>query len=92
MLLIQRKTNGHVIFALSGRIEVDRLSELHRLIHEEGPDREIVLDLRDVTVIGREAMKFLSNCEAENMKLENCPAYIREWIDTDVRRSHRRKR
>ena len=40
-------------------------------------------DLRDVRLADREAMRFLRGCEADGMKLENCPAYIREWLDRE---------
>jgi predicted metal-binding protein len=45
--------------------------------------RTIVLDLRDVRLADRDAVKFLRDCEADGMKLENCPAYVREWIDRE---------
>jgi len=45
--------------------------------------RTIVLDLRDVRLADRDAVKFLRDCEADGMKLENCPAYGREWIDRE---------
>jgi len=40
----------------------------------------LVFDLRDVTLVNQDAIKFLSSCEADSIKLENYPAYIREWI------------
>jgi predicted metal-binding protein len=45
--------------------------------------RTIVLDLRDVRLADRDAVKFLRDCEADGMKLENCPAYVREWMDRE---------
>ena len=39
-------------------------------------------DLRDVRLTGRDAVKFLS-VTAGGMKLENCPAYVREWMDRE---------
>jgi predicted metal-binding protein len=45
--------------------------------------RSIVLDLRDVRLADRDAVKFLIDCEADGMKLENCPAYVREWIERE---------
>ena len=45
--------------------------------------RKIVLDLRDVRLADRDAVRFLRDCEADGMKLENCPAYIREWMDRE---------
>jgi hypothetical protein len=31
----------------------------------------------------RDTLKFLRGCEVDGMKLENGPAYVREWIDSD---------
>ena len=45
--------------------------------------RNIVLDLRDVRLADRDAVKFLRDCEADGMKFENCPAYVREWMDRE---------
>ena len=45
--------------------------------------RTIVLDLRDVRLADRDAVKFLRDCEADGMKLENCPAYVREWMERE---------
>ena len=45
--------------------------------------RNIILDLRDVRLADRDAVRFLRGCEADGMKLENCPAYVREWMDRE---------
>jgi predicted metal-binding protein len=45
--------------------------------------RTIVLDLRDVRLADRDAVRFLRDCEADGMKLENCPAYVREWMERE---------
>jgi anti-anti-sigma regulatory factor len=80
MLKIQRKVNGKVILALSGRIQAEDIDELRRLLELEGPGSHTALDLKDVTLVDRDAVKFLAACEADSIKLENCPAYVREWI------------
>ena len=85
MLKIQRKANGKVIFTLSGRIEAEDIDELRRLFELEAPGCHIVLDLKDVTLVDRDAVKFLAACEADSIKLENCPAYVREWIGRESR-------
>jgi hypothetical protein len=89
MLRIQRKANGKVIFTLSGRIEAEDIEELRRLFELESTGRKIALDLKDVTLVDRDGLKFLSDCEADGVDLENCPAYIREWI---VRENKQMKR
>ena len=80
MLKIRRSGDGQVVFALSGRMAQDNVAELEALISSEAKGRPIVLDLKDVTLVGRDAIKFLERCEADNITLQNCPAYVREWI------------
>jgi hypothetical protein len=36
---------------------------------------------RDVRLAARDAVKFLRDYEADGMKLENCPEYVREWME-----------
>ena len=71
------------IFILSGRIEKQAIAELRKLFESQPDVRKIVLDLKDVGVIDREVMRFFVRCEAEGVKLENCAAYIREWMERE---------
>jgi anti-anti-sigma regulatory factor len=80
MLKIQRTANGEVLFTLSGRIDAENVAELEALIGSEPKNTRIVLDLKDLTLVDRDAVKFLERSEADSIKLKNCPAYIREWI------------
>jgi hypothetical protein len=81
-LRIERSARqGFTVFALSGRMEAEQVAELKELF--DCDYRNIILDLRDVRLADRDAVKFLKRCEAEGMKLENCPAYIREWLDRE---------
>jgi hypothetical protein len=91
MLRIQRSANGRVVFKLSGRIEAEDVKELRELLALETAGQQLVLDLRDVILVNQDAVKFLSSCEADSIKLENCPAYIREWIDQARGRNRRRR-
>ena len=53
MMRIQRSADGEfVIFALSGRIEVEELAELQRLFKSEANNQNLVLDLKDVRLDG----------------------------------------
>ncbi len=80
MLKIQRSSNGEVIFTLAGRMDAEQVAEMEALLGSEASTREIVLDLKDLTLVDRDAVRFLERCEADSIKLKNCPAYIREWI------------
>lgn len=80
-LKIQRSTDGAVVvFTLSGRIEAEQLAELQRLFQSEADDHDLVIDLKEVKLVDRDAVVCLEGWEAGGMRLENCPAYIREWI------------
>jgi anti-anti-sigma regulatory factor len=69
------------VFTLSGRMEAEQVAQLKELFDRNYPN--IILDLRDVRLADRDAVRFLRGCEEDGMKLENCPAYVREWMDRE---------
>jgi anti-anti-sigma regulatory factor len=84
MLKIQRTIDGQrVVFTLSGRIEAEQVAELRRLFALEADGVRLVLDLQEVELADREAVRFLARCKAEGVTLVHCPAYIREWIERE---------
>jgi anti-anti-sigma regulatory factor len=91
MLRIQRAANGEVVFTLFGRMDADNVGELEALFGSEAKGRGITLDLKDLTLVDRDAVRFLESCEADSMKLKNCPPYIREWIERERDQNPRRK-
>ncbi len=83
MLKIRRSEDDKfAIFALSGRIEEQHVSELQELLAGEAEVGKIALDLEEVRLVDREVVKFLAACEARGIRLRNCPSYVREWIET----------
>jgi anti-anti-sigma regulatory factor len=80
MLKITRAANGEVVFTVSGRMDAENLVELKTLLSAEGSGQRITLDLKELTLVDQDAVRFLERCEADNIQLKNCPAYIREWI------------
>jgi hypothetical protein len=81
-LRIERSARpGFTVFTLSGRMKAEQVAELRELFDTDY--RNIILDLRDLRLADRDAVRFLRGCEAEGMKLENCPAYVREWMDRE---------
>ena len=84
MLKIQRSAQGaFVLFTLSGRIQAADVAELQRLFDSEASKQNITLDLQAVTLVDREAVRFLARCEAEGITLVHCLSYIRAWIDQE---------
>ncbi len=77
---IQRSIKrDNAIFNLYGQIDAKELPELQRLLEAE-EQKYVVLDLKEVKLIDRETLRFLAHCEENGIKIENCPAYIREWL------------
>jgi hypothetical protein len=71
------------VFVLSGRIETPAIAEMKRLFELQPDHCDIVLDLKDVSVVDRDALPFFAGCEADGVKLENWAAYIREWMERE---------
>lgn len=80
MLKITRAANAEVVFTVSGRLDAENLTELKTLLSSEASGRRITLDLKELTRVDQDAVRLLKGCEADNIQLRNCPAYIREWI------------
>ena len=88
LLKIQKSATANiVVFTLSGRIRVENLAELQRVFAFEGQAHGVVLDLKEIKLVDREAVRFLAHCEAEGTTLQNCPVYIREWIRRETQGS-----
>ena len=91
MLRTRRTGNGGVLFTLSGRIETtEDIKQLEQLLAVETSGQQLILDLRDVTLVNQDAVKFLRGCEADGIKLENCPLHVRRWINQVKDRVRRR--
>jgi anti-anti-sigma regulatory factor len=63
MLRIERSGNGQVLFTLSGRIEEGEIQELQQLLVLEKSGRQLIFNLRDVTLVNQDAVKFLAQCK-----------------------------
>jgi hypothetical protein len=78
---VRRSAEGTVVtLALSGRIEGGDVAELQRLVEAEADGQNVVLDLMEVELVGRETVRLLARFETDGIKLQNCPPYVREWI------------
>ena len=84
MLKIQRSAQGaFVLFTLSGRIQGEDAAEVQRLCELEAKEQSLTLDLHEVKLVDREAVRFLARCEVEGITLVHCPTYIRVWIERE---------
>jgi len=79
-LRIERSVRqGFTVFTVSAHMKAEEVAELKTLFDTDY--RGIILDLQEMRLADRDAVKFLRSCERDGMKLENCPAYVREWMD-----------
>lgn len=69
-----------LVFTLTGRIQAEQISELQALLRSELPTHHLVIDMKDVKLVDREAVCFLAQVEAQGTVLRGCCAFIREWI------------
>jgi anti-anti-sigma regulatory factor len=80
MLKVQRTTNGGVVFTVSGRLDAENVGELSASLAAEPAGRPLMLDLKDLVLVDRDAVRFLRLSEGDGIVLRNCPPYIRAWI------------
>ena len=64
----QSVRQGITVFALSGRMTAEEVAELKALFAADYST--IVLDLQDVKLADRDAVKLLRSCDRDGMKLE----------------------
>ena len=84
-LKIQRAENGNwVVFNLSGRMEAEHVAEIQRLFEFDTTNQNLVLDLREVTLVDRDTVTFLARRERDGTRLRNCPSFIRESIVREI--------
>ncbi len=69
---------GKTTIRLSGHFQSEHIDELKRQIEENGPS--FILDLKEVTLVDVDVVRFLGVCEASGMKIVHCSQYIREWM------------
>ena len=81
MLRIHRTSDPTVVFTISGRLDADSVKELCQMVDIEPAGSVLVLDLRDLVLADRDAVRFLREHEARGrVVLRNCPAYVRTWM------------
>ena len=67
-----------VVLFISGRITGEHVDILRDVLEQES--NGFAIDLKNVLLVDREAVKLLALSEANGTELRNCPPYIREWV------------
>jgi ABC-type transporter Mla MlaB component len=80
---LSRVVSGQrVIFALSGELTRDELTEIAAMFERER-SAPIVFDLADLTMASREGIEYLRQAAVDGAELVNCPPYICRWIEAE---------
>jgi hypothetical protein len=69
---------GLVVLYISGRIMDEDVEVLRDVLEDEAG--ALAIDLKNLSLVDREAVKLLACCETNGTELRNCPLYIREWV------------
>jgi hypothetical protein len=67
-----------VLLQVSGHLQEVHVNLIEKLIERETD--QVVLDLAEIKLVDREAVKFLAAWVGRGIELRNCPEFIREWM------------
>jgi hypothetical protein len=77
-----------VVLFISGRITGEHVDMLRGVLEQESGG--FAIDLKNVLLVDREAVKLLALSEANGTELRNCPPYVREWVTRERAETHGR--
>jgi len=78
-LKIERNSHGgRTTIRLIGHFQSEHIGELKKQLQDNRP--QLVLDLKEVTVVDVEVVRFLGACKADGVKIVHCSPYIRKWM------------
>ena len=70
--------DGRTTVRLIGHFQSEHIEELRRQIDEKGS--ETILDLKEITLVDSDVVRFLVCCKAKGVKIVRCARYIRQWM------------
>ena len=73
-------TEQGLVLYISGRLAAEDLEVVRTALDAR---RVVAVELAEVELVSRDAVKLLVQAEAEGIELRSCPAYIREWITNE---------
>jgi hypothetical protein len=67
------------VYRLSGEMDREHVERLEELLADQD-GRATLLDLAEVTLVARDAVRYLATAEARGIRIVNCPDYVRSSI------------
>jgi len=77
-----------VVLSISGGITGEHVDMLRSELEQESDG--FAIDLKNVLLVDREAVKLLALTEDRGIELRNCPPYVREWVTRERAEIHER--
>jgi anti-anti-sigma regulatory factor len=71
-----------VVLVVSGQITGKHVDTLRGVLEQEPGG--FVIDLKNVVLVDRDAVKLLARSQAHGTELRNCPPYVREWVTRET--------
>jgi len=73
-------TEQGLVLYISGRLAAEDLDVVRAALDGS---RVVAVELAEVELVSRDAVKLLVQAADEGIELRSCPAYIREWITNE---------
>ena len=74
-------SDSSVRLLLNGKFGEDAIPDLSESISQaKDSHNQVLIDLSEVTLVDRKAVRYFSEQACEDVKLVNCPMYLRRWI------------
>jgi hypothetical protein len=73
----RRSTEKGLLLYVSGRLASEDLGVVRSALDGRCV---VAIELSEVELVDRDAVRLLAQAEAEGIELRSCPAYIREWV------------
>jgi len=70
--------NGLIVLLLSGKLTGEHVDTLRSVLRQESG--ALAIDLKNVSLVDRDAVQLLALTEYNRTELRNCPKYVREWV------------
>jgi len=67
-----------IVLCITGKLTGEHVDTLRNELRQEAG--ALAIDLKNVSLVDREAVKLLARCETSGTELRNCPPYVREWV------------
>lgn len=79
---IEKDSHGGVVtIRMSGDFQREHIADLELQLEDRTP--RMILDLKEVTLVDGDFVRFLAACQTSGIKIIHCSKYIRDWISRE---------